>query len=351
MVRITGMFGNDKTYFAGSPVVINVEGLEWPTEHQSPFTVVRVQVIYESTEIGEFVADVGNKKEISFDISSALRAIWSDYEYAEELAAATTAMNATANSGYTRQVREYSLQVFTEYVADDGEFTKTDSGTFAGGKCIIGGMTEMERSLVPDVTYADVSSLEHSNQRNGDASTKPVSVPERVGVDSITCWADVAQGVTESRFYMSDETPDDDDTEAHAPQVIRDDVPYVDFLFVNRRGAVETCSAQMKEALSIGVETTLYSRTERPSFIPSRSIMAMASGGRRSWSMSSGHQTREWAEWWSLEFLMARRWWMWYNGRFVPVTVEPAKKNIGIYDRSKQQMPSVEFVVTLAMEG
>jgi hypothetical protein len=67
--------------------------------------------------------------------------------------------------------------------------------------------------------------------------------------------------------------------------------------------------------------------------------------------MSSGRQTREWTEWWTLEFLMARKWWMKYQGSFVPVIVEPAKKSNGIYDKAKQQMASVEFTVTLALEG
>jgi len=35
----------------------------------------------------------------------------------------------------------------------------------------------------------------------------------------------------------------------------------------------------------------------------------------------------------------------------VPVIVEPSKKSITIYDRSKQQMPHVDFTVTLALEG
>jgi hypothetical protein len=52
-----------------------------------------------------------------------------------------------------------------------------------------------------------------------------------------------------------------------------------------------------------------------------------------------------------MEFLMARQWWMLYKGSFVPVIVEPAKKQTSIYDRAKQQMPSVEFTVTLALEG
>lgn len=142
--------------------------------------------------------------------------------------------------------------------------------------------------------------------------------------------------------------------------VVRDSVPYIDFIFVNRRGAVETCSALMMESMEIEVNTTVYGRSGAPTFSPARSLIAVSSGGRRSWNMSSGHQTREWAEWWTSEFLMARRWWMRCstNGKpsgtgtmFVPVVVEPAKKRTGIYDRAKQQMPSVPFTVTMAIEG
>ena len=54
---------------------------------------------------------------------------------------------------------------------------------------------------------------------------------------------------------------------------------------------------------------------------------------------------------------MARQWWMLWKGpgqdtaSYVPVIVEPAKKQTSVYDKSKQQMPSVEFTVTLALEG
>ena len=48
---------------------------------------------------------------------------------------------------------------------------------------------------------------------------------------------------------------------------------------------------------------------------------------------------------------MARQWWMLYNGSYVPVTVKPSRSSMGIYDRSKQQLPHVDFTVTLALEG
>ena len=371
-VRITGMFGAEHTYFSDSPVVINAEGLEWPQD--TPISVVRIEVLYNNAVVGEFNEDVGRSSKATFDISSALKAIWNGYDFAEEVSEASIAKSGRRNGHYTRPVREYSLMVYTEYVASDGVFTQTSFGPFTGGKCIMGGMTEMERYGITEPEEADVSSLEDTNPNNGDASTKPNTTPEKVGQGSITSWVDVAQGVTDHYFYIrsengssSSDSSDSDSSSSdssssdssssgsnpHAPMVLRDSVTYIDFLFVNRRGALETCSAQMKEALSINVDTKQYSRVGKPSFIPERSLMAIGSDGRRSWSMSSGYQTREWAEWWTMEFLGGKRkqWWMWYNGKFMPVTIEPAKKTISIYDHTKQQMPSVEFTVTLALEG
>ncbi len=132
-VTISGMFsapdGPRKTYFADSPVVIDISGLYWGDTVTSPFTIVRVEVVYDSKAVGEFKADTGRQTSISFDISSALRAIWSDFDYGKEVAAAksaaasagTTAF-APSGDGYqdgVRRYREYYLQVYTEYLSND----------------------------------------------------------------------------------------------------------------------------------------------------------------------------------------------------------------------------------------
>ena len=342
-ITVSGMFGNGKTYFADAPVVIDISGLEWPSA--SPFNIVKVEVIYDSKVVGSFREDSNRQTTMSFDISTALQAIWAGYDFAGELSAAASPRS------YQRNYRAYSLIIYTEYLSDDGVFETTDSGEITGGRCCMGWLTEWERANIGVKENADVSHWEHSNLRNGDASTKPVSSPERVGSTSITSWVDVFTEGHQCVFYPSTATPAPDGQTVHAPLVVRDSIPYQDFLFVNRRGAVETCSALMKEALGISVETQQYSRIEGPSFKPNRTVMAIAKGGRRSWNMSSGEQTRDWAEWWTMEFLMARQWWMLYKGSYVPVIVEPAKKQTSIYDRVKQEMPSVEFTVTLALEG
>lgn len=350
------MFGDNKTYFADSPVVIDISGLTWPTENNvptSPFNIVRVKVIYSGKTVGEFHADTGGQSSISFDISSALRVIWADYDFHYEVGEAYA-----LNGMEPRTYRAYSLEVYTEYLSTDGVYTVTSVAT-GGGKCAIGHLTEFERSQIANKEDADMSHWNSSNRRNGDASTKPTSSPERVGSTSITSWVDFVSGSTDHHYYASTATPAADGTTAHAPIVLRDSQPYVDFLFLNRRGAVETCSGMTKEMMEIDNSVKTYSHTEGPSFKPTRSLTAIGSDGRRSWQMSSGYVTRDWAEWWAQEFLGGKRkqWWMLWRGpgmakaMYVPVIVKPSKSSITIYDRQKQDMPHVDFIVTLALEG
>lgn len=363
-VTVSGMFGAGNTYFADSPVVIDISGLAWPPS--SPFNIVLVEVVFDGKVAGSFRNESGGQPDISFDISSALHAIWSSEPFNAETAAASAAVRDETEDGQaaSRPMRSYYLRIYTEYLSTDNVFVTTQcqdeygNTDIPGGQCLLGGYTEWERSLITEKADADVSHLEHTGVRNGDASTKPASSPERVGKSSITSWVDVQAGFTRSIFYPASHEPEPDDTPSaaegwngHAPIVLRDSVAYADFLFLNRRGAIETCSGNVLKALNIDVETEQYYRRECPTFSPKQVVTSRATGGRRSWLMSSGGQTREWATWWTMEFLMSSRHWMLYKGRFVPVTVSPAKKSTSIYDQTKQQMPHVDFTVTLTLEG
>ena len=241
-VSVSGMFGTGKTYFSGSPVVIDINGLEW--SGTSPFNIVKINITdKDGNVVGDFHADTGGQSAISFDIESALKSIWAGYDFATEVSAATAALTATSVSGQTatRAYREYSLHLSTEYLdSTDKTFTTTESQEFTGGRCMIGALTEWERYNISAKEDADASHWEHSNLRNGDASTKPTSSPERVGKSSITSWVDVNSDGTTSVFFPSAVPVAGDGTDQHAPLVLRDTQDYQDFLFVNRRGAVET---------------------------------------------------------------------------------------------------------------
>lgn len=345
-VTVSGMVASGRTFFADSPVVVTVQVTGWG--QKSPFTILRLEVIYNDKVVGRFKCDTGGQTTMEFDISTALRAIWSDYDFSTEVYYVNMDQNM-----YSRAARAYKIKAYSEYMDTDGELVTATSGEIEAGKCVMGGWTEWERSVIRWDTEGDVGYADGSNLRNGDASTKPVSSPERVGSESITSWTDVSTSGTQSYFWPATSSGSPDSASPHAPIVIRDSIPYADFLFVNRRGALETCSALVKEQMQIAKETKQYARAERPTFAPSRTLMAIGTDGRRSWQMSSGKQTRDWVEWWTMEFLGGRRrlWWMKYKGSYVPVIVEPAKKATTVYDRSKQDLESVEFTVTLALEG
>lgn len=352
-VQVSGMFGKDKTYFSGSPVVVDISGMEW--NDTSPFNIIRCFIKDSNGKlIGDFHADTGGQTEISFDIESALRALWADYDFADEVKMANAALTATSVAGqsFLRKYRTYSMDVQLEWLdATDNEPDNTGLSNIGGGRCMIGSLTEWERYNIGAKENADASHWEHSNPRNGDASTKPRTTPERVGEDSITSWVDVSNEGTTSVFYPAKAPVSADSTGAHAPIVLRDSQPYQDFIFVNRRGAVETASALCLDSMDIDIDVDTYNRIERPSFQPTRSIFTLASGGRRSWAMSSGFVTRDWAAWFTQDFLQAQRVWMLLDGKYVPVTINPSKKSIDIYDKTKQQMAHVDFTVTLALEG
>lgn len=339
MATISGMCNPNGVYFINSPVIVTVSNLGFP-EH-TPFHIVRLYVGPDG-EYGVFKGDTGGASQIQFDISSALRGQAQYIEdYDECIEDAEDAAGGSTPSTSTNSMLSYTLQAETEYISDDGILVTTRSPAVSGGNAVRGGSTEMERR------YGGVSP-DTSSLIGSTPSTKPSSA-ERVGQYSITSTLAWNGGYAEQTYHPASHTP---------ASVVRDEYhDYVDFLFVNRRGACETCSGMMLESESVEVNVTTYAKVETPTFTPSRSLMGIAKGPRRSWSMSSGHQTREWAEWWADEFLMASQWWVRYPvgnpaaTRFVPCIVTPAKKSTTIYDRSKQEMPSVDFTVTLALEG
>ena len=145
---------------------------------------------------------------------------------------------------------------------------------------------------------------------------------------------------------------DCDQTTFFGHTIVRDSSRrYTDFLFVNARGAIESCSGVALESLEITATTKHYHHIPVADFSPERQLLSVADGGQRSWDMSSGYVSRPWTEWWALEFLRSPQWWMRIGDRYYPVLVEPSKKSLTIYDRTKQSMSHIDFTVTLAYEG
>lgn len=124
-LSVSGMFGEIdrqvQTYFADSPMVIFISGLEWNRPGEavtSPFTIVRVEVIYNNNVVGNFRLDTGGQTEAHFEISSALKAIWSDFDFGLEV----------DEERKRQQLRQAAAALRT---AQAGRLTKTEYASIA----------------------------------------------------------------------------------------------------------------------------------------------------------------------------------------------------------------------------
>lgn len=123
------------------------------------------------------------------------------------------------------------------------------------------------------------------------------------------------------------------------------------FLFVNRYGVFETISTVGYESLGYEITSSRKHLSQPPSYAAKPVITTHKQGGGAVWQFSSGFVNAEWANWFASEFLMAKRYWMQHDGRWLPVVVEPDGDTVMVYDRNDPSLLAVNFTVRAAASG
>lgn len=347
--------------FVGNPIIVEAVNKTNVSDSSMHQTVIEVIAPLPSS-VGETItADYTFECEttpggtVSVDISSALRAIlepkeWNPLIWAE---------------GYTISypTAEFAVRVYDRYMYDgaiydgDKSFYPTDAGSGAGygAHAFLGKLSDLERYILsnhPDDFYEYLT-----------FSRKPTS-GERWGVGDLQLTSKYNSSTKKVESTVHRITDD----EATLPTGHRQ------FLFVNSMGVYETVSAVMRESLSYTMESTVHSLAQGPTYKGSPSLSTHKTSPRATLQMSSGYTTREWADWWTTEFLTAKHCWvkMGLNGMikqvtnedgtvadislnrdayWIPCTVTPADEETLIFNRAEQRLPHVNFDVKLALSG
>lgn len=125
----------------------------------------------------------------------------------------------------------------------------------------------------------------------------------------------------------------------------------VQFLrFVNGFGAIENISVRSKDKLSYSIEGDTHSLVQSISTRPTDRRYATKNQPVGVFELSSGYVPQRWAEWFVQELLTSPKVWTWIDGVWVPALIE-AEDDCVIYDRSKPEMPHVDFTLRLAVDG
>lgn len=120
--------------------------------------------------------------------------------------------------------------------------------------------------------------------------------------------------------------------------------------FINGFGAVENISVRSKSKLSYEVSGDTHSLVQGISVRPSDRRYATKSQPVGVYELSSGYVPKRWAEWYVQELLTSPRVWIQVGEKWIPALIE-AEDDCVIYDRSKSEMPHVDFTLRLAIDG
>ena len=120
--------------------------------------------------------------------------------------------------------------------------------------------------------------------------------------------------------------------------------------FINGFGAVENISVRAKEKLSYEVSGETHSLVQQGVDRTVERRYATKAQPVGVYELSSGYVPQRWAEWFVQELLTAPRVWIQVAGKWIPALIE-AKDDCVIYDRTKPEMPHVDFTLRLAIDG
>lgn len=132
---------------------------------------------------------------------------------------------------------------------------------------------------------------------------------------------------------------------------LRTNADGVHFLrFINGFGTIENISVRSKDKLSYEVSGDTHSLVQKAGVRPTDRRYATKSQPAGVYELSSGYVPQQWAEWYVQELITSPRVWMQIGGKWVPALIE-AKDDCVIYDRTKPEMPHVDFTLRLAIDG
>lgn len=308
--------------FIENPVIVNVSYSGFPGNSTFRQVVVKVSVTptYDNVaRVYSFCADASSGSSVAVDVSSALRAAMNGWSPDESLA-------RSGNTVYY-EYASFTVTVSGKYM-QNGDVVEVAGQTSAESYAYYGGLNSYELFMESGHVENWHASLDFSRKPSGEL---------KAGGDLVSV-SSVSGNQVRTTFS---ESSDSHFTRQETRQ----------FLFVNSLGVFETCTAMCLESLSYGISSETRNLVSAPAYFSKPDRTTHKTGSRGTMKMSSGTVSRAWADWWTTEFLMAKRYWMYYDGRWLPVTITPSDDETLVYDRAEQRLPHVDFDVEIAVEG
>lgn len=334
--------------FAGNPITFTIT----PSVATKPsFHRVIVEVHFDdgtgSYETNKLTIPVTTEgRDVSLDISSALRIPLDNYEY--------TAIPTTY------PVVSWYIKAYDEYMDNNGEVhtnvgevyypQKPVSGGSTNLRCIAGAFSDIERlrsGVTKAVTLLSCKpTATHEIAVVGESFIYPVSYSAAQNLassSSLTAPASREQEITKEGAQSIQGHP------IYALPSLEADTRTT-FRFINRFGCLESISVPKSYSQKMSVESTQYTKSIQETFNQFSRAAIKKQNDRESWLYQSDPLTKEWQQWYLHEFLMSEHVWLKANDTWLPCTIS-LEDEITIKDETTKNMYSVSFTATLGING
>lgn len=334
--------------FAGNPITFTIT----PSVATKPsFHRVIVEVHFDdgtgSYETNKLTIPVTTEgRDVSLDISSALRIPLDNYEY--------TAIPTTY------PVVSWYIKAYDEYMDNNGEVhtnvgevyypQKPVSGGSTNLRCIAGAFSDIERlksGATKAVTLLSCKpTATHEIAVVGESFIYPVSYSAAQNLassSSLTAPASREQAITKEGAQSIQGHP------IYALPSLEADTRTT-FRFINRFGCLESINVPKSYSQKMSVESTPYTKSIQETFNQFSRAAIKKQNDRESWLYQSDPLTKEWQQWYLHEFLMSEHVWLKANDTWLPCTIS-LEDEITIKDETTKNMYSVSFTATLGING
>ena len=300
-------------------------------------TFLRVRIVATVTMSGAshqfvFSEPASSYENITFDISSAVRAVADLHPYAADTLNDYPALT-------------HSITAYDDYLVNGEETssTGTASETFTA---YIGRLTDRER-------LTGKSPLRWSR--------KPSNTPE------ICFYRPDAQGSSDDTVMHLLAGAFEDQSELAEPVVgivpvkkgptgaanifgIAWPQDGYEMRFINSLGVHENVFVRCLPSTEVNIKTDYYAIARLETLKNFSRGVTAKNNDYEQWRMSSGPLDRQWQQWWLHEPLMAKWAWLKVDGQWLPVHIVPEETTKGI-DRSKADALTVEFTLRFDING
>ena len=325
----------DGSKWMGSPITVPVTS--GVIAGQPTFRRVHLQVVVNSTNEFDFAMPVTADGEVvQMDVSSALRAIAEQYEYAPtELNPYTWVppVEPGEEPVATQTYPHYNMQLRArdEYLMDGVERTSSWTEMVDTGWYLVGQLTDRERL---------------TDERPAKYSRKPQTSREICfsGAKHITVSA-----TTNEPTVGTITVPSGTSGGANIYGIAKPKYGY-ELRFINSLGVHENVFVHHLPQSEAQVQTDKYTISRQETLRKMSRAVAVKKNMREVWKFSSGPLDEAWQRWYIHELLMVQTAWLLVDGAWIGVNVVP-EETVVIADRSKQDIHEVVFALEFDIEG